>query len=269
LVISPAQRFGCLTQVDARSDHLAYRVASPQLSAQLPKGPVGYTGHGRYKHIVWQDIGTDAHAGEVGKTFAGATGAPWRSFYLPKISAIEIRHHARQHSAAQTAYTGLPMDSWIAPLLSLLALPQYSLATVFLISFISASLLPMGSEPAVLGLISLNPGLYWPVILVATLGNTLGGALDWWMGYGAWRMTDKYRQSKQHMRALAWLEKLGPKACLLAWLPLVGDPLCAVAGWLKLPFLQCLMYMAVGKFVRYVVLTETLLGTFNKFWPAH
>jgi hypothetical protein len=39
---------------------------------------------------------------------------------------------------------------------------------------------------------------------------------------------------------LDWLEKLGPKACLLAWLPAVGDPLCAVAGWLKLPFWPCL-----------------------------
>jgi membrane protein YqaA with SNARE-associated domain len=47
---------------------------------------------------------------------------------------------------------------------------------------------------------------------------------------------------------LRWLEQLGPKACLLSWLPGVGDPLCAVAGWLRLPFWPCVGYMAVGKF---------------------
>lgn len=55
-------------------------------------------------------------------------------------------------------------------------------------------------------------------------------------------------QFATHTKALVWLEKLGPKACLLAWLPGVGDPLCAVAGWLKLPFWPCVAYMAIGKF---------------------
>jgi len=154
------------------------------------------------------------------------------------------------------------MDSWISQLLALLALPQYSLGTVFVVSFISATLLPLGSEPVVYGLVSLNPELLWQVIAVATVGNTLGGALDWWMGYGAHKVADKYRHSSHHVRALDWLEKMGPKACLLAWLPLVGDPLCAVAGWLKLPFWPCLFYMAIGKFARYVVWTLALTGVF-------
>jgi membrane protein YqaA with SNARE-associated domain len=61
-----------------------------------------------------------------------------------------------------------------------------------------------------------------------------------------------------HARALDWLEGFGPKACLLSWLPGVGDPLCAVAGWLKLPFWPCVMYMAIGKFARYVTMTAAL-----------
>lgn len=154
------------------------------------------------------------------------------------------------------------MDAWITQLLALLALPQYSLGTVFVVSFISATLLPLGSEPVVYGLVSLNPELLWQVIAVATVGNTLGGALDWWMGYGAHKVADKYRHSSHHVRALDWLERMGPKACLLAWLPLVGDPLCAVAGWLKLPFWPCLLYMAIGKCARYVVWTLALVGVF-------
>lgn len=164
---------------------------------------------------------------------------------------------------AHAFYTRSHMEQWITPLLAFLALPQYSLGTVFVVSFLSATLLPLGSEPLVFGLVKLNPDLLWQVIGVATLGNTLGGALDWWMGYEAHHITDKYRHSAMHVRALGWLEKLGPKACLLGWLPLVGDPLCAVAGWLRMPFWPCLCYMAVGKFARYLVLTSTLLGLFT------
>lgn len=152
------------------------------------------------------------------------------------------------------------MDTWIPALLHLLALPEYSLATVFVVSFISATLLPMGSEPLVLGLVELNPALFWPVIGVATVGNTLGGAVSWWMGFGAHRVVDKYGHSAHHLRALDWLRRLGPKACLLAWLPIAGDPLCAVAGWLKLPFWPCVVYMAVGKLARYVLMTAALTG---------
>lgn len=154
------------------------------------------------------------------------------------------------------------MDAWITPLIALLALPQYSLGAVFVVSFVSATLLPMGSEPVVFGLIKLNPEMMWQVIGVATLGNTLGGAVDWWMGYGAHQVADKYSHSRMHVRALDWLRRLGPRACLLAWLPLVGDPLCAVAGWLRMPFWPCLLYMAIGKFVRYLVMTSALLGIF-------
>ncbi len=154
------------------------------------------------------------------------------------------------------------MDSWITRLTALLALPEYGLSTVFIVSFVSATLLPLGSEPVVFGLVKLNPALFWPAVLVATVGNTLGGALDWWMGFGAHQVVDKYKASSSHNRATLWLEKLGPKACLLAWLPVVGDPLCAVAGWLKLPFWPCLAYMAVGKFGRYLVFTGGLSWAF-------
>ena len=162
------------------------------------------------------------------------------------------------------------MEIWLEQLLMMLALPKFGLSTVFVASLISATLLPLGSEPVVFGLIKLNPSLFWPTILVATTGNTIGGAIDWWMGYGAHRVLDKYNSSSTHAKALKWLEHLGPKACLLAWLPAVGDPLCAVAGWLKLPFWPCLMYMAIGKFLRYLLITTLLLNVFPgkiPMWP--
>jgi membrane protein YqaA with SNARE-associated domain len=154
------------------------------------------------------------------------------------------------------------MESWLHQVLALLALPEYGLSTLFLIAFVSATLLPMGSEPALFGLLKLNPDLFWPAVLVATAGNTLGGAVSWAMGWGSHRLVDRVRHSDTHLRALDWLERIGPKACLLSWLPAIGDPLCAVAGWLRLPFWPCLVYMAIGKFARYVTMTAVLLWLF-------
>jgi membrane protein YqaA with SNARE-associated domain len=154
------------------------------------------------------------------------------------------------------------METWMNWMLSVLALPEYGLTTLFVVSFVSATLLPMGSEPALFGLLKLNPELFWPAMGVATAGNTLGGMLDWWLGYEAHQVADKWKHSHVHVRALDWLERLGPKACLLSWLPIVGDPLCAVAGWLKMPFWPCAAYMAVGKFLRYLTMTAGLLYLF-------
>ena len=177
----------------------------------------------------------------------------------------------------------MPMEAWIesllASLMAALALPKFGLSTLFVVAFVSATLLPLGSEPAVFGLVKLNPDLFWPAVLAATAGNTLGGALTWWMGLGAGRayhaVAERRRErhageaaaapavpSAAHQRASRWLERFGAKACLLSWLPGVGDPLCAVAGWLKLPFWPCLLYMAIGKFARYLTMTAALLWFF-------
>ena len=166
----------------------------------------------------------------------------------------------------------------VQALLAWLSIPGVVLGAVFVVAFLSATLLPMGSEPAVFGLVKLQPEMFWPAVLVASLGNTLGGAVTWWMGDGARRAADRLRHrheasageamaapspsaphSRADQRALQWLERFGPKACLLSWLPVVGDPLCAVAGWLRLPFWPCVAYMAVGKFARYLTMTGFLL----------
>jgi len=155
------------------------------------------------------------------------------------------------------------MEAWFEALLAALAMPKYGLSTVFVVALVSATLLPLGSEPAVFGLVKLNPSLFWPAVLVATAGNTLGGTITWWMGYGAERAYERVaHQSPTRLRALRWLERFGPKACLLSWLPVVGDPLCAVAGWLRLAFWPCVLYMAIGKFLRYLTMTAALLWVF-------
>ena len=94
------------------------------------------------------------------------------------------------------------MTTWMDWLMATMALPQFGLSTVFVVAFVSATLLPLGSEPAVFGLVKLNPDMFWPAVLVATAGNTLGGALTWWMGYGAEQAYERvsHRQPPPHAK---------------------------------------------------------------------
>lgn len=154
------------------------------------------------------------------------------------------------------------IETFIFWLLKTLAVPSVGLASVFVISFISATLLPMGSEPAVFAVIKANSVLFWPVVLIATLGNTLGGMVDYWMGYGAKQVFAKERES----RWFGWLQRFGAKTMLLAWLPVIGDPICTLAGWLKIPFWPSVFYMAIGKFLRYVTITAVLLYVPDGWW---
>ncbi|OWW22757.1 hypothetical protein AYR66_08800, partial [Noviherbaspirillum denitrificans] len=148
--------------------------------------------------------------------------------------------------------------------LSELAIPDVGLTSVFFISVVSATLLPLGSEPAVFAVIKANGTLFWPAILVGTLGNTIGGVIDYWMGYGAKQAFAKERST----RWFGWLERFGAKTMLLAWLPGVGDPLCTLGGWLRLPFWPCVAYMAIGKFLRYLTMTSLLLFVPDGFWRS-
>ncbi len=154
------------------------------------------------------------------------------------------------------------LESAVLWLLAVLAVPNVGLMAVFLVSTLSATLLPIGSEPTVFAVIKANPALLWPALAVGTLGNTLGGAIGYGMGYGASRIWLRERES----RWFGWLRRFGARTLLLSWVPGVGDPLCSLAGWLKLPFWPCVGYMALGKFLRYALLTWALLAVPDGFW---
>jgi membrane protein YqaA with SNARE-associated domain len=162
-------------------------------------------------------------------------------------------------------------------LLATLALPHVGLSAIFIISLVSATLLPLGSEPAVFGYVKLMPDMFWPAVLVATAGNTVGGAISYAMGWGARRATERWKekhphrahearthagQGRWHRKAHDWVHHMGPPALLLSWVPAIGDPLCAVAGWLRLTFWPCVVYMAIGKFLRYLAMTGGLVWLF-------
>lgn len=156
------------------------------------------------------------------------------------------------------------IENAIRWLLDVIAAPEVGLTSVFVISFVSATLVPMGSEPAVFAVCKANPAMFWPAIAVATLGNTLGGIVDYWIGYYAKKAFAKERSS----RWFGWLAHYGAKTMLLSWVPAIGDPLCTLGGWLKLPFWPSVVYMAIGKLARYLTMTTLLLYVPDGFWRS-
>lgn len=144
-------------------------------------------------------------------------------------------------------------------------LPAVGLPAVFISAFISATLIPIGSEPILFGYISINPHLYWIAIFIATVGNTCGGMFDWWLGIIS-RNSFELLKGPTHGRMQAWLEARGPKMLLLSWLPGFGDPLCFAAGWLRLAWGPCLIYMFFGKLFRYLTMTWLLTLVPESFW---
>ncbi len=154
------------------------------------------------------------------------------------------------------------IEAAITYLLSVFAITQTGLLAVFIVAFVSATLLPMGSEPMVFAMIKAHPDLFWQTIFVASLANTLGGVVNYGLGWGAKSAFARERQSKW----FGWLERYGAKTMLLAWLPVIGDPICVLGGWLRLPFWPCVCYMAIGKLCRYLLLTGLLLQVPSSWW---
>lgn len=121
-----------------------------------------------------------------------------------------------------------------------------SLLSLFVSSFLGATLLPGGSEVVLFAVLKAYPGTQWMALGIATLGNTLGGMVSFLMG---WRLP-----VTQQLKHVDKLRRYGPPALLLAWMPLIGDALCLAAGWLRLNWWQAALYMAIGKFARYWVI---------------
>lgn len=125
--------------------------------------------------------------------------------------------------------------------------PEGGLAAVLVASFIAATLVPLSSEAVLFGYLKLHPEHAALAVALATLGNTAGGMTTYLIG----RLVP---EKKPDTKALAWLQRYGAPATLFAWLPIVGDALCAAAGWLRVNWLAALCFMAAGRLARYLVI---------------
>lgn len=124
-----------------------------------------------------------------------------------------------------------------------------SLWGLFISSLLAATLLPGGSEAVLFGVLKLHPELFWPALLIGTLGNTIGGMISFGMG---WLLPQT-----QQLKHVDKVRRHGTPALLLAWAPLIGDALCLAAGWLRLNPWHAALFMLAGKFGRYLVVALT------------
>ena len=126
-----------------------------------------------------------------------------------------------------------------------------SLWGLFVSAFISSTLFPGGSEIALAYLDSESRHTPLVLLLVASAGNTIGGMSSWLIGRF---LPQRHAQNPKLHQAMIRLRRFGSPVLLLSWVPVVGDPLCVAAGWLRIHWLPALGFIALGKVVRYAVI---------------
>jgi len=139
------------------------------------------------------------------------------------------------------------INGWFGPDAGLWGLVAYS--------FLAATLLPGGSEIALFAFLRAAPEQTALALTLVTIGNTLGGLTS----YAAGRFLPKWRRLETLPQATS-VRRYGSPALLLAWAPVVGDLLCVAAGWLRLNWLACALFMAAGKLARYGLVAQAALG---------
>jgi membrane protein YqaA with SNARE-associated domain len=132
-----------------------------------------------------------------------------------------------------------------------------SLVTLFFISFFAATIFPLGSEFFLLGLHAKGDFSFWVLLVVASVGNVLGSVLNYVLGRFLLHFQDRKWfpvQGKSIDKASGFYNKYGVWSLLLAWVPILGDPLTVLAGMFKVRFVVFLTLMSVGKIGRYYFL---------------
>lgn len=129
---------------------------------------------------------------------------------------------------------------------------ETGLAALFASAFVSATVLPGNSEVVLVAVLRAFPERLAEALLLATVGNTLGGLTT----YGVGRLIPQRRVPEA--RALAWVRRYGAAALLFSWVPLIGDALCAAAGWLRVPLWSSALALLLGKLARYLAVAHAI-----------
>lgn len=132
-----------------------------------------------------------------------------------------------------------------------------SLASLFASSFLSATLLPGNSEVVLVAMLLSGVSQPWLLVLIATMGNSLGGLTNVILG----RFFPLREKSRWQEKAVGWLKRYGAATLLLSWIPVIGDLLCLLAGWMRISWGPVLFFLCLGKALRYVLVAwATLQG---------
>ncbi|EMG7877774.1 DedA family protein [Enterobacter hormaechei] len=130
-----------------------------------------------------------------------------------------------------------------------------SLASLFASSFLSSTLLPGNSEVVLVAMLMSGVSQPWLLVLIATMGNSLGGLTNVILG----RFFPLREKSRWQEKAVGWLKRYGAATLLLSWMPVIGDLLCLLAGWMRISWGPVLFFLCLGKALRYVLLAWVTL----------
>lgn len=124
---------------------------------------------------------------------------------------------------------------------------------LFVSSFISSTVAPGGSEALLAYLVAEKSFNVMHLVSIATIGNTLGALTTWLLGrFAETKYSLESLLESKYKKSLGYVQKWGVWSLFFSWLPIIGDGLCFVAGWLKLPFLVSLLVIFIGKAIRYI-----------------
>jgi membrane protein YqaA with SNARE-associated domain len=128
--------------------------------------------------------------------------------------------------------------------------------SLFVISFLAATILPFSSELTLAGLIVTSNYDNLLLLIVASFGNVLGSVVNWALGFYSRNLSSKkwfpFKET-QIEKSSKWFRKFGKWSLLFAWVPVLGDPLTLIAGLLRVKFLDFIILVAIGKVTRYLV----------------
>ncbi|MDB9936995.1 DedA family protein [Candidatus Pelagibacter sp.] len=129
--------------------------------------------------------------------------------------------------------------------------------SLFVISFLAATILPFSSELTLAGLIATSNYDNLLLLIVASFGNVLGSVVNWVLGFYSRNLTTKKWfpfKNKQIKNSSKWFSKFGKWSLLFAWVPVIGDPLTLAAGLLRVKFIEFVTLVTIGKFSRYFII---------------
>ncbi len=133
---------------------------------------------------------------------------------------------------------------------------------LFLSALLASTFVPFASEVTLLAMAAMDGYETLTLLIVASTGNTLGALLNWALGrfFLLWRDRKWFPISDDRLdQATVWFRRYGTWSLLLAWVPIIGDPLTMVAGILRVNLWHFLILVAVGKTARYAA----VLGLFE------
>ena len=129
--------------------------------------------------------------------------------------------------------------------------------SLFIISFLAATILPFSSELTLAGLIATSSYDNLLLLIVASLGNILGSVVNWILGFYSRNLSKKGWfpfKDQQIEKSTIWFNRFGKWSLLFAWVPIIGDPLTVAAGLLRVKFVEFLTFVAIGKIGRYFLI---------------